>query len=290
MTMRAQCHHAAREAAPKAVDQLGREGDLRHQHQGLAVGGDRRRNGAQVHLGLAAAGDPVEQVHGKFGERGQDGFDGFGLRGGQRQLFGLGRGPRQCGRGRLAGSCNDPAAPCEGLQVSGFEGLRYIRRRGRAALRHPGQQRPLLRSASIARLLQLRDSKLREGPVFDRFDGGLARAQACRERRREHLADGVVVVVRRPREQLERDRVENRDAVQHLEYAAKLGRRDARVGGMPHQHADFYASAERYAHAHPRRRGSGRVGKRQVIEDATQRRVERDVPNQASSFVHKSCG
>ena len=52
----------------------------------------------------------------------------------------------------------------------------------------------------------------------------LALAQARRQRRRQHLAERVVVVVRRPAQQIERHRIEDRRRVEHLERALELRR------------------------------------------------------------------
>ncbi len=52
---------AAGEAAREALDQLRRQVDLGHQHQRLPAGGEHLLGGAQIDLGLAAAGDAVQQ-------------------------------------------------------------------------------------------------------------------------------------------------------------------------------------------------------------------------------------
>ena len=61
-----QRHHAGAESAPEALDQLRRERDFRHQHQGLAAAGDRRGDDSQVNLGFAAAGDAVSRCAAKL--------------------------------------------------------------------------------------------------------------------------------------------------------------------------------------------------------------------------------
>ena len=50
------------EAPAEAVHELRRECDFGHQHQGLPAAGERRGNGPQVHLGLAAAGHAVQEM------------------------------------------------------------------------------------------------------------------------------------------------------------------------------------------------------------------------------------
>jgi hypothetical protein len=82
--------HAARKTLGKARFELRREIDLRHQHQGLLPPVQRILGGVQIDLGLATAGDPVQQ-HRLRGPR--DGLQGRGLLGvsawgpGTRQAF-----------------------------------------------------------------------------------------------------------------------------------------------------------------------------------------------------------
>ncbi len=52
-----------RRSGLEAVDELRRQGDLRHQDQALATHPDRFRNRLEIDLGLAEAGDPFEQRH-----------------------------------------------------------------------------------------------------------------------------------------------------------------------------------------------------------------------------------
>ena len=60
------------EAPAEAIHELRRECDFGHQHQGLAAAGQRRRNGPQVHLGLAAAGHAVQEMRGESAQRARD--------------------------------------------------------------------------------------------------------------------------------------------------------------------------------------------------------------------------
>ena len=86
-----QHRHRHREPAAEAVQQLRRQADLRHQHQALLAGIQAFPDAAQVDLGLAAAGDAVEQEAAEAGG-GRDGGHGLGLARGQR------RGIVCCGR------------------------------------------------------------------------------------------------------------------------------------------------------------------------------------------------
>ena len=57
-----QQRHGVAEARLEARDGLRRERDLRHEHDHAAPALERVRAGAQVDLGLAGAGDAVQQV------------------------------------------------------------------------------------------------------------------------------------------------------------------------------------------------------------------------------------
>ena len=59
--------------------ELRREADLRHQHQRLLPALEHPRDQAQVDLGLAAAGDAVQQERLEAAERGADPLDGLRL-------------------------------------------------------------------------------------------------------------------------------------------------------------------------------------------------------------------
>ncbi len=83
---RVQQRHALSEAAAEAADQLRRQRDLRYQDERAAVQLQRPLHHPQVHLGLAGAGDAVEQ-EGREGaalERRQQGGHRGGLLVGQR--------------------------------------------------------------------------------------------------------------------------------------------------------------------------------------------------------------
>ena len=86
---------AGAEAGSDARLELRRQVDLGHQQQHLPAGVERGLGGAQVDLGLAAAGDAVQQrdaARRAFAERGQ--------RGERRRLLGARRRARRCRAGR----------------------------------------------------------------------------------------------------------------------------------------------------------------------------------------------
>ena len=68
------------EALPKARRGLRRQGDFRHQHQRLFAALQDFGDDAQIDLGLAAAGDAVEQVRGRRAQGLNDAVDGGRLR------------------------------------------------------------------------------------------------------------------------------------------------------------------------------------------------------------------
>ena len=84
--------HLVAEAGPEPAGKLGGEGNLRDQHQGTAAAGKRPGDELQVDLGLAGAGDAMEEEGLKAAaERLLQGVDGGALGGGER------------GRGRAGG-------------------------------------------------------------------------------------------------------------------------------------------------------------------------------------------
>jgi hypothetical protein len=99
------------EARLKATERLRRERDLGHEHDCGLSGGEDGLHGSEVDLGLARAGDSVEQERGALtagargGERGEQGVAGGGLSGGERRGVDVGATDGQVGR--TAG--NDPA-------------------------------------------------------------------------------------------------------------------------------------------------------------------------------------
>ena len=60
---------ALAQARAQAAQELGRQGDLGHQHQAPAAARPGRLDGLQVDLGLARAGDPVQQQRAPAGRR-----------------------------------------------------------------------------------------------------------------------------------------------------------------------------------------------------------------------------
>ena len=138
--------------------------------------------------------------------------------------------------------------------------------------------------------IELRPSRLAQGPDLRCAVRGLSRAQGHRESGGDDLAERMVVVVGGPAQQLQSNRIEDRSVVQDVVGRFELRSGHGRDLGDAGEHADQLAAAERHLHPHPGSGGpSGGVG-RQVIEGAAQRRVERNLQDQGDPFVHISCG
>ena len=145
-------HHrdAAAETAAKALDQLRRQGDFRHQHQRLAAGCDGGGDDPQVHLGFAAAGHAVEQVRAEVGKCSENGCHSLRLRSGEREFavrLDGNRGVRRSGGRRSGAARHDPAARRQALEQLGREALGDFIGRCLAARRKPSEQGALLRCA-----------------------------------------------------------------------------------------------------------------------------------------------
>ena len=95
---RMQHRHRGCEALAEAADELRGEPDLRHQHQRAAPGREHRCHELQIHLGLAAAGDPVQHECGEVTERRADRGHRLGLLAGKL-------GPRQRSALASEGGC-----------------------------------------------------------------------------------------------------------------------------------------------------------------------------------------
>ncbi len=275
------------EPPPETLDELRRQRDLGHEHQRLAARGDRRRDDAHVHLGLAAAGDAMEQMDGEPAARGEDRLDRAFLRRSQPQVVRplVRRGRRRGARARGVGRLRDPTASRRGANVRGRESLGEIVACLEAAFREPCEQRALLGGAPTGRRPGFRSPRRRQLPAEPLVARGLPGPQHRRQGRGEYFAERMVVVLGRPAEQIERDRVEHRLIVENLERRFEFGGRDLRVLGDRDQDADQLPATERHAHAHARpRRGAasrrwialrGAPG-RQVIEQPPQRRIQGD--------------
>ena len=116
--------HPARQPLAKAGEELRGESDLGNEHERLATAGDRRLDEPQVDLGLAAAGDAVEDEGAELPEARLHRFHGaallgvedraMGVSGRIRRIEPVGRGCGVPGRGQP-----DAAGPRSPLDAAG---------------------------------------------------------------------------------------------------------------------------------------------------------------------------
>ena len=239
---------------------LRRQGDLRHQQQRLAAGLERLGDDAHVHLGLAAAGDAVEQVRGGRCQGGANGGDRRILGGGGLRALG-GKARRQ----RLHGASRDKPLLLQRQERAPLDAQRRHFGVGHLAeLQQTPQHLSLSRCA-----IEFRGNSAcsrRPGP-FLLGDGLAALARPSGQQRRVDLADGMVVVGREPVGQVDEIRRQQRLGIQHLlDGLQGVGRRLAPAGN----HANDLRAAE--GHPHTGADGRRRSGRwRRVVEGAVQR-------------------
>ena len=123
------------EAGPEARRQLRRQRDLGHQHQRAPPRRARRRDDAQVDLGLARAGDPLKQEAGEAArQRGDQRVDGVRLRRHQRDPC--------AARAAARASGARATAPVLDARQPGRDQRAQRRPLGRRQRRHDAARRP----------------------------------------------------------------------------------------------------------------------------------------------------
>ena len=106
-------------------------------------------------------------------------------------------------------------------------------------------------------------------------------AGLLRQRRAHHLADGMVVVLRGELEQFQDAGIDHRFGIEHFEQRLEFFGGQFRTRRQRMHHADQLLATEGHAHAYTGTRFELRVDCRQVIEESSQRRIERDAHNGA---------
>jgi hypothetical protein len=199
------------EARAKARNQLRRQRDFRHEHERALPGLQHALDEPEVHLGLAAPGDTVQQESAEAPERGADALE-------RRALVRRQYRPRLAGAGRrrwLGPSEGlEPAALGEAAQgacVPGRGDL-LVRRAFAADMRNEGL---LPRTESRAAGDGVAPA-LGKSPDDLVARGRRAFAQHLRHRAEEHVAERVVVVVRGPAQESERSVVPELNRVEPL--------------------------------------------------------------------------
>ena len=266
--------HRHAQAGSEARQRLRGQADLGHQHQRLPAARETGGDGAQVDLGLAAAGDAVEQ------ERAETA--GHGQRVGRLLLFlvedgaGTRHGFADAGRGRNPFG-EIPFGQGAGRIAPAFHAA------GKLVLRlRPGGQPfgELARAAARTQARQGGEAGFGQSPLPGLFGGGhrLALAQGRRQRGGEHLAQRRVRVARQPAQRVQDLAVQQRLRVQpcmgRLQFHRLFGR--SGVGHPAHQ----LAAAEGHAHAPAHVRGRNhRVRRRAIVEQSGQRNGQGDAEN-----------
>ena len=197
---------AVAEALGEARPQLRREADLGHQNQRLTAGLDAGAGGVQVDLGLAAAGDALDELDAAPRRDAVDGLLLGGVEGRPVRVGGhagggdIRRQPAFVGQGAGQGVQRQRPAACRQRQsraACGLAGRQFPQGDG------PGfGERPLLR----------------RGPV-----GRFAAPQRRRQRGSDHLADRVQVIVRRPAQQRQAVAIEQRAGIKALQDRLQIG-------------------------------------------------------------------
>ncbi len=101
----------------------------------------------------------------------------------------------------------------------------------------------------------------------------LALTQQCRQCPAEGVAQAVLVILGGPQTESEQCDRQQRLAVEQFECRLELRLRHFAVVGQLDQYAHYLAPAEGHAQAHPRlQRGDCAAGRRQIVEQAAQRR------------------
>ena len=216
--------HRHREAPVEPVHELRREPDLRHQHEGAAAEPQGALDHPQIDLRLAAAGDAVQHEAGEGAQRLADSRDGEAL-----LVVRLGAGSHRNRRRGWRGAARRSALDACLSQPRAMSARAASRQRSQLLVelggRQPGPRRARIRAAAFrqrSQELPLARSPprlpcgvrfpacRRESPaLLGRIHCG-AQSQSLRQGGGEHLADRMVVVVRRPAEQREGGGVEDR--------------------------------------------------------------------------------
>ena len=242
------------EAVDEARDDLRRQRDLGHEHDRAAALGERRRGGLQVDLGLARAGDAVQQQPRRIARRDRrlDLGEGGRLVGGQLRL----RAPRADGGvlGRAAhGAALEPHEPAALEAPQRGEVLAGDPRRP-----HRREQRGLALREPVGRADRLRP------PRHARLRAGVRGDEREPARRRRAVLD------RDPAREL--DEIDGQLRVEHLARRDEPVVGDLGLLGDPDDDAEHVAVAERDDEHRPHADALGP----QVVERPAQRTGRRD--------------
>ena len=260
-----------------------RQADLRHQQQRLLARRQGARDQAQVDLGLAAAGNAMQQKDAVTGTGALYFSEHALLLVIERGLFDEAAGPG-AGRGMIALYPSRIAEFGEGFFRT--RALCQQQRLGAIGPRQRLQQRALHffpsgqvchRQASAAR--ETVSAVLLEGERCARF------AQAHRQPGKNNFAQRPVIIAAAEFHEVQPVAPERRGLAQDAHCGFQLRAFDFRGVGNADDHADRLLVAERHQHAHADVGDSRFVAT--VIEQARQRQIERDAQNAHSLPVQE---
>jgi hypothetical protein len=232
----------------------------------------------QVDLGLATAGDTVEQQRSETGGHRAHGLDRLAL-----LVVGLGsvREPGRCADG-LRDAFDETALHQDARggtpsRAGVVESRLVARARGQPFAQPARRARTHARARGLARPGQLPRPRLR---VRERFTPPQRRRQCGVD----DLAEAGVGVALQPAQRREQFAVEQRLRIEQRDHRAHLGRRG---GGRtdPGHDADQLARTERDPDPAPHRRA---LRRRRVVEQPRHRQWQRDLPDRASGRQGRS--
>lgn len=232
------------ETAAEALQPLRRQGDFRQQHQGLPPGGQAGGDGLEINLGLARAGDAVNDGNGKAARhrltqmirrrlltRRQAGTGMIGIGAGEGRW--RRHGHRLQGAGLQQSLDHGGADPGLARQIGGQQ--------GRQIARHPQHPPPRLGQLDLGQH-HCRPAGDQIAHRFQRLGHAHGHAQH-RARRRDGIAG-------HPIDEFTADRRQGR-AGQPPDHRLQLGFGDTAGGLAPH-HANHFAPAQRHGDEIPR--------------------------------------
>ena len=196
-SVRPECSTATghREALAKSRHELRRESDLRHQHQRAPLVPQAVLDGVQVHLGLAAAGNAVQQEGCELSGGGVDGGHGGGLLGAECRPGSCAAAAPSSASGVSSGTCAEDTKPRAtsariGVRQSSNLSRQRFARRCRARSRRSSSSSRWRRRAIQARLPSSAvDTRRAREPAFGERAGGGAVARQLGQRGGQHLAE-----------------------------------------------------------------------------------------------------
>ncbi len=258
--------HVHAQARTQPCHGLRRQADLRHQQQALAARGQGAFDQVDVDLGLAAAGDAVQQERREAAEAVADGVDGFTLAGVE-----LGSGLARSGvRIFLHGETVDQSGLVQSSRSLAPARQQHVQF-ARVLLACDKQvKQGAAASAAACGLLRVATG-LGQPPGF--LSGGrpgLVLAQQGGQGVQHHVAGGAEPVVGGPGQGGQQFGIQQGRRIQHALHALELVCGPGALHpGLDH-HPDLRAATERHLHARAGR-GIVAVPGRQVIEQARQR-------------------